>query len=170
MAKGFDAWAKSLNLVGDDLKAKGLVEIQTAVGLAAKESIVDAVVRTPAADGSLADGQMSGWPRAIVGKYDVAGTELAITPLKRSHGPMRVLEDGRKAYNAGDFRVRSIGKARTGKIGAGFSTVKSVQVNGRVGATKGKRTWSNAVRDIKAEHADVAERALQKFLFRYLGR
>ncbi len=166
MANEITDWSKRLYGLSGDLKAQGTKEIQDAVGMAAKVSVSDAVQRTPAASGSLADGTMSGWPRAIVGAYKVTDDTVSITPLKRSYGPMRVLEDGRKAYNAGDYRVKKIGKARKN----GFSTVSSVQVAGRVGATRGKRTWSNAARDIRDEYMKVAERALSKVLMRYYGR
>ena len=166
MANEITDWATRLYGLSDDMRTKGVAEIQNAVGMAAKESVVDAVTRTPAKEGSLADGTMSGWPRAIVGAYKVNGDTVSITPLKRSHGPMRVLEDGRQAYNAGDLRVRGYGKVRAN----GFRTVKSATVNGRVGATRGKRTWSNAARDIRTEYMAVAEQALSKILMRYYGR
>jgi hypothetical protein len=91
---------------------------------------------------------------------------VAITPQGRATGPMRVLEDGRKAYNAGDLRVRGYGKVRAN----GFRAVKTTAVNGRVGATRGKNTWTNAARDISEEYLDVAAKALNKILMRYYGR
>lgn len=159
-------WGERLAGLGDNLQKQGLAEIQTAVGLFAKESVDDAVRRTPARKGSLADAEMSGWPRAIRARYDSQGDVLVVKPQGRSTGPMRVLEDGRKGYNAGDFRIRGVSKVRAN----GFRTVRSAQVNGRVGATKGKGTWTNAVRDIRAEYMDVAAKAMSKILMRYYGR
>lgn len=166
MANEITDWSKRLYGLSDDMRTKGVDEIHKAVGLAAKESVVDAVTRTPAKDGSLADGVMSGWPRPIVARYDSKGDVVSIRPQGRATGPMRVLEDGRQAYSAGDLRVRGYGKVRAN----GFRTVKSATVNGRVGATRGKRTWSNAVRDIRTEYMAVAEQALSKILMRYYGR
>ena len=97
-----------------------------------------AVRRTPAGQGSLADGSMSGWRRSkpivIVGKVKVSGVEVAIEP--NAKGPMRVLESGRQASVQGPL-ITSGGKSGVRKVSRARRKRSSV-------ASEGKGTWTAA--------------------------
>jgi len=112
----------------------------TKVGMAVKGEVADAV------RADIGDTSMSGWPRKgpveITGRFEVlSATELSVQPVGKALGPMRVLESGRQAYQAGDRR-RS-GSYRSKKTGD--VRQKSRTVSRNTGATKGKGTWSDAV-------------------------
>ena len=102
----------------------------------------------------IGDHSMSGWRRGkpfeITGHSEPATTVptgIFVSPAlkganwRKGHGPMRVLQDGRKAYNAGDRRrTGTRTKKKTGEVVDKFRRVKRV-----VGATQGKNTWDDAV-------------------------
>lgn len=127
------------------------------------EGDIDAAVR-----GTLGDQSMSGWKRGdpvqIVGTHKVlSDIELYIGP-GRATGLMRVLQDGRGAYAAGDRR--STGSYTSKKTGV--TRQKSRKVKRTTGATRGKGTWDDAANTLAAKvPARVAKevnRALGKHL------
>jgi len=69
------------------------------VGVLSKADINEAVRN------DLGDMSMSGWrrgnPHEVVGRFDVEGSAVAMTPAKRSRGPMRVLQQGRNNWAEG---------------------------------------------------------------------
>lgn len=102
---------------------------------------VDEAVRA-----DLGDQSMSGWrrnspiPVTGVGKV-VSDTEIEVAPAARAKGPMRVLEQGRQSYAAGDRR--SSGSYVSKKTGE--RRAKSRKVKRNTKATVGKGTWSDAL-------------------------
>jgi hypothetical protein len=109
-----------------------------AVAKAVAPLVDEAVRRTPADRGSLADGSMSGWRRSkpivLVGKVTVSGAEVAIEP--NAKGPMRVLESGRQASVQGPL-ITSGGKSGIRKVSRARRKRFSV-------ASQGKGTWTDA--------------------------
>lgn len=118
-----------------------------------------------AVQNDLGDMSMSGWQRGkpfdITSAYEfpVART-VEIAPARRNRGPMRVLEDGRQAYNAGDRRKSG---TRTRKKD-GVTVDKYRRVKRNVGATKGKGTWSDATELMERELPKVAHEHVVKVL------
>lgn len=119
-----------------------------AVGKELEPLIEDAV------KSDIGDTSMSGWrhkaPMNLTG-YSAPSTSVQsgifMAPSvkhavwNRGLGPMRVLQDGRQAYNAGDRRASGWRtKKKTGEVVQKFRKVKR-----KVGATKGKQTWTHAV-------------------------
>jgi hypothetical protein len=85
---------------------------------------------------------------------------------RKGHGPMRVLQDGRKSYVAGDRRRKGHRvKKKTGEVVDTFRKVKR-----NIGATRGKGTWSDAVAEMNRVAAKrVDERAVKDALKKYWG-
>lgn len=108
---------------------------------------VDAAVRaTPSAHGSLSDGSMSHWRRGapiqISGRASPHRGDVGVTISPgRAAGPMRVLEDGRPAHAKGDRVLRRMVQTKTKGVQPRYRKVKRT-----AGATKGKGTWTRAVR------------------------
>ena len=103
---------------------------------------VDEAVRA-----DLGDLSMSGWRRGapipVTGVAEVVSdTEIKVSPQRRAAGPMRVLEQGRQSYAAGDRR--SSGSYVSKKTGERKTRTRKVKRNTK--ATAGKGTWSDAVR------------------------
>jgi hypothetical protein len=90
----------------------------------------------------IGDQSMSGWwptkPIEPGARWKSQGDAILVTPQGRDRGPWRVLEDGRKAYRAGQFRSRGVRKLKGGAV------TRLALVAGTVGATKGKDTWTDA--------------------------
>lgn len=140
MAAGsFDQLAKKVDAVAAEFDGRQLRKSMEIVGKDTTGDINQAV------HGTLGDNSMSGWrrkkPIPISGAYKVASDhEIDMTPTRMSVGPMRVLEDGRQAYQAGDKRRKGTYKSKkTGLVTERFRTVKRSG-----GATRGKGTWSDA--------------------------
>jgi len=136
--------------LGDDL-----VKLARAFDGSAKRTILDAIGEAgqdevaPAVRGDIGDTSMSGWshlkPVQITGRYRVLDDDsVVIMPTPQSAGPMTVLDRGREAYAAGARRksgTRTV-KATSERVDK-FRTVKR-----RVGATRGKGTWQDAIKRI----------------------
>lgn len=101
----------------------------------------------------IGDQSLSGWtrknPMVIDGHSDLSTSVdngIFMSPGARSgnwrnaFGPMRILEDGRKAYTAGDKRRK--GTRTRKKTGEKVDTFRKVKRN--VGAQKGRETWTHA--------------------------
>ena len=111
----------------------GLKPVLTAIGMTGKDE------STRAVRSDIGDVSMSNWRRAkpisIGARFDLSGTSVMITPDRRSRGPWKVLESGRRA-----------GTSRRGR---------------RYSSSSGKGTWSDAERLIEVEAPRVAQRALE---------
>lgn len=118
------------------------------IGAKAKDLAANAVRRETAKSGSLADLSMSGWPRSKPAKleanWESEGSGITVGPYRRVLGPWRVLEDGRRAYRAGQFRRRG-SRGATKYRGA---TSRLAVVSRTVGSVQGKGTWTKATNEI----------------------
>ena len=113
----------------------------------------------------IGDMSMSGWQRGkpfdVKSRWDIVGPlSVEITPERRARGPMRVLEEGRRAYVAGEKRASG---TRVRKRD-GVSVTKYRKVKRNVGATKGKQTWSDATEVMGRELPKVAHEHVTKVL------
>lgn len=155
MSQRFDHLAKELAGVNARERLKR-------VGQQTVPDVEIAVQRTPAKAGSLADLSMSGWrkrggdPLQLSGAFEVlSDNELEMRPglrngnWRQGAGPMRVLESGRKTYQAGTRRAAgSYVSRKTGEV-----RTKTRRVKRNTGATEGKGTWSDAEQMMAAEMA-----------------
>jgi len=139
---------RKLDRLANDLGPQGLEDRMLKLGKEASRFVDDAVKATPAKSGSLGDGSMSGWRRGrpfqLQGRARASRrggkASVIIMPAPRALGPMRVLEDGRKARGVGTLYKR--GSYTSKKTGASYSRLGVTKR--AVGATEGKRTWTNA--------------------------
>jgi hypothetical protein len=130
--------AVKLQRVSDDIGDNAKVLRQ--VGMEGKDIIKRAV------SSDLGDTSFSNWRRGrpvqILGRFDAQGTSaVEISPAGRARGPMRVLEQGRRA---------GVSKGRKRK--------------GRVGATAGRRSWTDAVQRMETELPKVMREHVQTVL------
>lgn len=142
--------------------------ILKSVGTKLVPDVDNAVRTTPVARGSLADNSMSGWhgrqqgaqPVQIVGMVSSSASQVSIRPARMSRGPMRVLEEGRKAYSVGDFRISgSYTSKRTG-----ITKARPRRVNRTVGATQGKGTWTRATEAVAQHYPSLMAGELRRVL------
>lgn len=129
------------------------------VGKLATPFVNEAVRATPAAKGSLSDGVMSGPGRwstfSLKGEakaLEGSRPTVVIRPTGKSRGPMRVLEDGRKGYSAGDRRKSG---TRLNKDKVRVDKFRKIKRN--LGATEGKQTWTRAT-TVMARYVPAAGR------------
>ena len=118
--------AKKIDSLNDSL-SNDTKRLLNRVGMEGKANATSAI------KGDLGDLSMSNWRRGkpipIGVRFNIlSGSEVEFTPTPRASGPMRVLEDGRRAG-------MSKGKKR----------------KGRVGATAGRGTWSDTVAKMETE-------------------
>ena len=136
---------RKLDKAAREFDGRALDERLLKIGKEASRFVDDAVKATPSKLGSLADGSMSHWRRGrpfrLYGVAKVAGrARVVVAPAPQSRGPMRVLEDGRKASTKGQLYGKATRKA-TKKRG----TYTQLAMRKRTsGATEGKRTWTHA--------------------------
>jgi hypothetical protein len=136
---------KGLNRKLDSLAnslTKDTRKLLTAVGVEGKS------VGKSAVQADIGDLSMSNWRRGrpiqIGLRFDVvSGSAVEIKPNPRASGPMRVLEQGRRAG-------MSNGRKR----------------KGRVGATAARRTWTDATKRMEKELPKVVHRHTQATLRR----
>ena len=149
------AFALKVDKVLNELDDPGLFR---AVGMEGKK-LADRAVRN-----DIGDMSMSGWRRGnpfdVKSRFDVSERTVEISPERRVRGPMRVLEEGRKAYNAGDSR--SSGSRVRKRDGAVIAKTRKVKRN--VGAHGGKNTWSDATADMERELPKAAHQHVTKVL------
>jgi hypothetical protein len=128
VADDFSALARKVDRLATEFSDRAIADLNKRVGMETKKD-VDAAVK-----GDLGDLSMSNWRRGkpiqVTGRFDIDGDSLVISPAARSRGPMRVLEDGRRAGTARGTRRR---RSRP------------------VSATAGKSTWSDAVQIMERE-------------------
>lgn len=149
------AFALKVQKVINDLDDPALFETVGKKG----RSLADQAVRN-----DIGDMSMSGWRRGkpfdVKSRYDIADRTVEISPQRIAKGPMRVLEEGRKAYRAGDSR--SSGTRVRKRDGAVINKSRTVKRN--VGATAGKNTWSDATADMERELPRTAHEHVTKVL------
>jgi hypothetical protein len=141
-ADELDAFAARLEVMATAIGADGLKAVMHEVGVAAKDDVKVAV------RGDIGDTSMSNWRRGrpiqIAARYDfVNASAIQVKPTPRSIGPMSVLESG-----------RSGGVSKRGR---------------RYSGSRGKRTWSTAVRLIDKTFPQRAGDALMKQLMKRWG-
>lgn len=164
-AQTFGAFAKKIERVADELNGSAAESRLTKVALQTKPDVAEAV------KGDLGDTSMSGWRRGkpfdVLGRYEIkSDTEFEITPQRKGYGPMRVLEQGRQAYSAGDKRRKGSYKSKkTGLVTERFRAVKR-----NVGATRGKGTWSDAVGLMQDRVPNRIAKQFRKDLSKILGK
>jgi hypothetical protein len=128
VADDFSALARKVDRLATEFSDRAIADLNKRVGMETKKD-VDAAVK-----GDLGDLSMSNWRRGkpiqVTGRFDVEGDSLIISPAARSRGPMRVLEDGRRAGRSRGTRRRA---------------------SRPVSASRGKSTWSDAVRIMERE-------------------
>lgn len=164
-AQTFGALAKKIEHVTDELDGPTARKRLTRAALQTKPDVADAV------EGDLGDTSMSGWRRGkpfdVLGRYEIkSDSEFEITPQRKGYGPMRVLEQGRQAYSAGDKRRKGSYKSKkTGLVTERFGAVKR-----NVGATRGKGTWSDAVGLMQDRVPNRIAKQFNKDLSKILGK
>ena len=137
--------AKKLDALQKDLTGAALKNALTKVGMEGKALTATAV------KGDLGDLSFSNWRRGrpipIGVRFNVlSDTAVEFVPTPRSNGPMRVLEDGRRA---------GVSKGRKRK--------------GRVGATAGRGTWSDATKKMETELPKVVQDHVRTVLRKTFG-
>lgn len=139
---------RKLDRAAREFDGRALEERLLKLGKEASRFVDDAVKATPAKSGSLGDGSMSGWRRGrpfqLQGRAKAVGRggkpTVVVMPAPKALGPMRVLEDGRKARGVGSLYRK--GQYTSKKTGATYSRLGVTKRN--VGATEGKKTWTHA--------------------------
>ena len=165
MANDFASLSKKLNGFAAELDGSAAKARLQRVALETKVDVDDAV------RADLGDLSMSGWRRRspfdVRGRYELlTDQEFEIQPQRKAIGPMRVLEQGRTAYNAGDQRRK--GSYTSKKTGATTDRFRKVKRN--VGATAGKGTWTDAVRLMEARVPARIHREVVKALSRHFRK
>lgn len=142
MADDLREFASRLDRLAKDLSGPQMKQVMTSLGVDAKKDIVTAV------DRDIGGSTFSRWPRAsLVGGFEHVGDgSISIEPQRRSRGPMRVAEQGRRAGMSNGRRRK-----------------------GRVGATRGRGTWTDAGALIEKNTLVRAEREIHKLISKSLG-
>jgi hypothetical protein len=136
VADSFQSYAKRLSKIEAALDGPDKAKLLRELGQKAKDE------DTPkAVEGDLGDRSMSNWWRGreleVASRYELVNQHAVdLLPTKRSRGPWRVLEEGRKA--GGAFDLVQVGKRRKDGTRRGKSRGRNQ------GATQGKQTWSDA--------------------------
>lgn len=160
----FGEFVVSIEAIRDELGGKKAKTRMEAYGELLAPMVDDAV------RADLGDLSMSHWRRGnpipITGDYSAGQDELAVTPSRRSVGLMRVLEDGRSAYAAGDKRASGrYTSKKTGDVRQKYRTVKR-----STGATRGKGTWTDATRRLTDRARKVVPEVLIRDVLKAKGR
>ncbi len=166
----FAELAHKIDLLRDELSGANLEAVLGSVGRELVPLVSEAVARTPGGKGSLSDGSMSHWRRGkpipITGTASVRfGTQLEVAPSIAARGPMRVLEDGRKGYRAGDRRASGYYVRKRD----GVRMTRTKVVKGFTGEAGGKGTWTAAtaaIRDKAPGELNKAKVAAMARIFR----
>lgn len=154
--KGF---AAKLDGIANDLSAQGMKKALEQVG----EKGVDIADR--AVKNDIGDMSMSGWRRG--NPFNIASdakplgdSGVEIAPQRKVRGPMRVLEEGRRSYVAGDRRQSGV---RTRKSD-GAVMAKTRRVKRNTSATSGKQTWSDATAVMEKQLPIIVRDAVRESL------
>lgn len=144
------------------------------VGKLAERDVADAI------RADLGDLSMSGWKDKAGSAIELGGHafvlsdhEVEVNPgttgganWRKGKGPMRVLEQGRQQYAAGDRRQSGTYASKR----TGLTTAKTRKVKRSTGATAGKGTWTDATRVMEREMPKRYEAEFVKDLARHLRR
>ena len=128
----------------------------------------------------IGDQSMSGWKDKGGTAIELGGHsqvlsdhEVEIDPgttgganWRKGKGPMRVLEQGRQQYAAGDRRQSGTYTSKR----TGLTTAKTRKVKRNTGATEGKGTWTDATQIMVREMPKRYEAEFVKDLARHLRR
>lgn len=144
MTTDLDGFNRKLADLSDSL-TKDTKKLLNRVGMEGKAVAADAV------KADIGDLSMSNWrrnkPIQITSRFNLTSdSSVEILPAPRASGPMRVLESGRSAG-------MSKGKKR----------------KGRVGATAGRGTWSDATKKMETELPRVVQDHTRDTLRRLFG-
>lgn len=103
MASELDALSQELNELASSLTAKGLENLMTALGVAAKKDMGKAI-----ANDLGGDNQFSGWKRVrlVVGFEHTGPGKITLSPRNNSTGPFQVAEQGRGPSKHGTTRAK----------------------------------------------------------------
>jgi hypothetical protein len=131
--------ARKIDKLEAELKAESK-RAATRLGMDGKKAI-ESAVRSDVGDLSMSNWRR-GKPIQIAGRYDIDGSQVTLTPMPRAIGPMRVLEEGRKA---------GVAKRRGGR---------KIRANARragrpVSASRAKNTWSDAEKIVRKGALDI---------------
>jgi hypothetical protein len=144
----FATFGDRIKQVNDGINGVELKKKLNKIGVAAKGDVLDAL------KSDIGDTSMSNWrrkkPIKISARYDHKGDyAIEVKPSKSSHGPWKVLEDGRRP---------------------GHSKPTKRSPNGRrYSASKGKKTWSNAVDLMEKRMPDRLDDVVLKVAIRRAG-
>jgi hypothetical protein len=133
-----DAFVRKVNKLEKDLTDDALLN---AVGMKGKQ------IGTSAISSEIGDTSLSNWRRGrpidMKSRFDIKGDAVVIGPNKRGRGPVRVLNEGRKA-----------GTSRKGRP---------------VSSSQGKGTWNRAQDEMERELPKVANRHAVKVIRKHFG-
>ncbi len=133
-----DAFVRKVNRLEKDLTDEAMLK---AVGLKGKQ------IGTSAISSELGDTSLSNWRRGkpvdMKSRFDIKGDSVVIGPNKRGRGPVRVLNEGRKA-----------GTSRKGRP---------------VSSSRGKGTWNRAQDEMERELPKTANRHAVKVIRKHFG-
>lgn len=164
---GFAALTHTMEQVAREMDGAAARARLARVGKASTGDVESAV------RGALGDLSMSGWPIDVIGGAAVLSDhELAIAPVPKARGPMRVLEQGRNQGNAGGMAgpgVTADGTTRRTKSG-GVRKTRARQSRQWNGVTQGKGTWSDATATLAREMPARYEAELAADLAKHLRR
>jgi hypothetical protein len=148
MADTFASFSHKIGVLRDELDGTALQRKLDHIGIAAKKDALNAL------KSDIGDTSMSNWRRKrqikIGVRYDfLSESEIEVKPTPRSLGPWTVLEQGRRA---------------------GRSKPKRRSPRGRYySASKGKKTWSEAVKIMERETPKRVDRYVVKAAIRKAG-
>lgn len=159
--------------VSQELSGEAQRKRLKATGDEVAKELAKAVASTPVKSGTLRDLSLSahgrpslktGWHKVdIEAKAVVADSSFDVVPKNlRAYGPLRVLNDGRNAYRAGDKRVA--GQRFSKKEGRLVDKRRTVKRS--LGAYEGKGTWTRARRQMAVEAPKVYAAQVVKSIVR----
>jgi hypothetical protein len=139
MADTFASFSHKIGVLRDELDGTALQRKLDHIGVEAKKDALNAL------KADIGDTSMSNWRRKrqikIGARYDfLSENEIEVKPTPRSFGPWKVLEQGRRA-----------GRSKRGR---------------RYGASRGKSTWSEAVKIMERETPKRVDRYVVKAAIR----
>jgi hypothetical protein len=142
MADTFASFSHKIGVLRDELDGTALQRKLDHIGIAAKKDALNAL------KSDIGDTSMSNWrrkrPIKIAARYDfLSESEIEVKPTPRSFGPWKVLEQGRRP-----------GTSKRGR---------------RYGASRGKNTWSEAVKIMERETPKRVDRYVVKAAIRKAG-
>jgi hypothetical protein len=160
VAESFAAVAAKFEAIRNDLDGAGLRKITNAVALDAKNDVREHIVE----DLGL-DRKFSGWKPRLDARYDVINDHQAVIE-PRPAGVFKVLDAGRRARSGG---LPKRAKRKVYRTPWGLRTATRNK-RWRIGATRGKGTWTKAVHTIADKAPERVDKHTVAVLSRHLGR